>query len=127
MIFGDRTLFCKRDYHKKMIRFSPHLAQFSISLSRAGRMPTPQQESLFVEQGGKPVLEHGARCQLPSHSSSQRQQQEKCAAGTQFAAGAEAAAVCPGDGLGDRQSQSRTAGIARSIAVDSVESIEYSL
>ncbi len=64
---------------------------------------------------------------FPSHSSSQRQPQQESSALPQFAAGAEAAAMCPGYGLGDRQSQSRTAGIAGSIAVDSVESIEYSL
>jgi hypothetical protein len=40
MILGDRATFCQRDYHKKMIRFS----------SRAGRMPTSQQDLVFVEQ-----------------------------------------------------------------------------
>ncbi|WP_445172843.1 hypothetical protein [Microcoleus sp.] len=28
-------------------------------------MPFPQENSLFVEQAGKPVLENGARCELP--------------------------------------------------------------
>ena len=50
LILGDRATYCRRDYHKKMIRFSSHLAQFSISLSRTGRMPIPQDNSLFVEQ-----------------------------------------------------------------------------
>ena len=26
--------------------------------------PVPQENSLFVEQAGKPVLENGARCEL---------------------------------------------------------------
>lgn len=59
-----------------------------------------------------------------SHGSSQRQPQEKGAA-VAPTAGAEAAAVCAGDGLGDRQSESRSAGMARSIAINSVKAIEY--
>jgi hypothetical protein len=27
-------------------------------------MPVPQENSLFVKQAGKPVLENGARCEL---------------------------------------------------------------
>ncbi|MEG5007165.1 hypothetical protein [Microcoleus sp. B5-D4] len=27
-------------------------------------MPVPQENSLFVEQAGKPVLENGARCEI---------------------------------------------------------------
>ena len=27
-------------------------------------MPVPQENSLFVEQAGKPVLENGARCEF---------------------------------------------------------------
>src|SRR5919199_3508257 len=40
-----------------------HLAPFSISLFWAGRMPTPQENSLFVERAGEPVLENHARYQ----------------------------------------------------------------
>jgi hypothetical protein len=39
------------------------LAPFSISLSWAGRMPnpySPQENPLFVEQAGKPVLKNDA-------------------------------------------------------------------
>ena len=40
-----------------------YLAPLLISLSRAGRMPTPQEKSTLCGRGILPVLENGARCE----------------------------------------------------------------
>ena len=40
------------------------VAPFSISFYEQAFRPVPQENSLFVEQAGKPVVENGARCEL---------------------------------------------------------------
>ena len=90
-------------------------------------MPTPQENLVFVEQASCLFLKMVFFGQFPPHHSSQGQPQQESSATPQFTARGKATTVRAGDGLGDRQSQSRSAGMARSIAIDSVEAIENAL